>query len=239
MPTLLYALVQHDDIAKFELEDGLVREAAASLLAQPSTISDIAIDTLTSATFDDRLPAGTGTSARGFDALLRITASDENDARPTELDDLVATVARVVGRWPVASREIASRGDSWLGTSTPGVKLNLLLSRGPGIDLSSYDGWLRDETQSTAEALDRVGVRSISPIDGTEFPSFDTLLEFSFPSQELVNSSLDGGSLSGIVGSELLDPAQLRMFATSEHILKPNENAWEMHEAKGRSLGSE
>lgn len=239
MHTLLYALAQHEDIAKFELEDGLVREAAASLLAHPSTISDITIDTLTSATFDDRLPEGAGTSPRGFDALLRITASDERDTRPNAFDELVMNVARVVGRWPVTTREITSRSDSWRGTSTPGVKLNLLLSRGPGIDLSSYEGWLLDEVQAAVERTGSVGVRSISPIQGGDPASFDTLLEFSLPSQELLTSTLDEGHLSGILESELLDPAQLRVFATSEHVLTPNENAWELSEGAGRSISVE
>lgn len=228
MPTLLYALVQHRDIAKFEFEDGLVRQAAASLLAEPSTISTIAVDTLTSTTIENIGQPPMGSTV--IDALVRITAEEEVDARPVGFEELVSDVARVVGIWEVDVRDLAVRTDSWRGTSTPGVKLSLMLRRGPGIDLGSYEGWLRDETKSLLGSLDSAGVRTLVPRQPPGDDDFDTLLEFSFPTESALTTALANRTLAPILESELLEPSSLTVLATAEHILRPNENAWELGE---------
>lgn len=226
MNTVVYALSPHFDIAKFELEDGLVRQAAASLLAAPSTITQITVDIATAGVVDVDTPH----SAPSFGAMLRIAADSMSDAQPTDLAELVADVVGVVAAWTVTTSVLAERDDHWIGSSTPGVKLVAFLTGGPGIDSGSYDGWLRDAAMTVATELDGVGVALLSPNDpliGDE--RFDTILELSFPGQAELEKALAEDTLQPILGSELLDLGKTQLVTTAEHRLVPNENAWEMH----------
>lgn len=226
MNTVVYALSAHFDIAKFELEDGLVRQAAASLLAAPSTIAQITVDIATAGVVDVDTPH----SAPSFDAMLRIAADSMSDAQPPDLAELVADVVGVVGAWTVETSVLAERDDHWIGSSTPGVKLVAFLTSGPGIDRGSYDGWLRDAAMTCAAELDGVGVALVSPNDplvGVE--RFDTILELSFPGRAELEKALAEKTLQPILGSELLDLGKTQLVTTAEHRLVPNENAWEMH----------
>lgn len=227
MHTAVYALAQHDDIAKFELEDGLVRQAAVSLLAAPSSIRSIAIHVPKA----HEVSVGLGSRPAGYDALIEITAGEEHDTRPKEFDNLIFDVARPIGAWSVSTTQIAERSDEWIGTATPGITLTLLFSRAPGIDLNSYDGWLRDALMSCVERLDDCAVRMLSPstvlLPGDEF---ETMLEFSFPTTSALEQAIADHAFAPVIGSELLDVGSIRSQSSVEHRLVPNENAWEMHE---------
>ncbi len=232
MHTVVYALLPHSDIAKFEIEDGLVRGAATELLAAPSSISRVSVDIATAGVVDFDSPHETPS----FDALFRITAESMSEARPAHLDDLVAEVAGVVGAWTVSTVTVAERDDEWIGVATPGVKLVALLTSGPGIDRGSYDGWLRDALMTCADDLDGVGVAYHTPgetLVGTT--GFDSMVEFSFPTQDGLEQALETHTLQSILGSELLDSDETQAFTAVEHLLTPNENAWEMHNSADHS----
>lgn len=226
MFTVTYAMVKHDDVAKFDLEDGLVREAAQSLLETPSTTEQIRIDLPR----EDEVPLGLAHRDPALDALVTIAAGSEEDARPANLADLVGDVARVAGAWSVQSLTIAEREDSWIGSATRGITVHLLCNRGAGIDQTSYDAWRRDALKTCADTLDGVGVREYT-VDAVlvEGDGFDTHVEFSFPTEAELDEALAANVLSSVVDSELLEESSVRLFTATQQLLAPNENAWEMH----------
>lgn len=225
MFTVTHAMVKHDDVAKFDLEDGLAREAAMALLESPSTIEEIRIDLPR----EDVLELGREHRSVGFDALVTITAGSEQDARAGSLDDLVVDVAQVGGAWSVVTTNIAEREDTWVGSATRGLTVHLLCNRGAGIDQSSYDAWRRDALKTFADTVDGIGVREDSTdavlVDGD---GFDTHVEFSFPTDAHLDEAIASNALSAIVDSELLEEGSVRVFAATQHVHVPNENAWEM-----------
>jgi hypothetical protein len=226
MHTVVYALAQHDDIAKFELEDGLVRRAAVELLAAPSSISSIVVHIPRA----EEVRFDVATRPPGYDALLEISAGDERDTKPKEFDELTVDVALPIGAWSVSTVQIADRSDSWIGTATPGITLTILFTRAPGIDRNSYDGWLRDALKSCVERLDDVAVRQLSPLTALlPGDDFETMLEFSFPSASALAQAVADQAFTPVIGSELLDPTSIRSQSSVKHRLVPNENAWEMH----------
>lgn len=232
MHTVVYALVPHSDIAKFEVEDGLARGAAAELLAAPSTISQVVVDIATAGIIDVDSPH----TPPGFDALLRVSAESMADAQPAHLAELVADVASVAGAWTISTISIAEREDDWIGSATPGVKLVALLSSGPGIDRGSFDGWLREALLTCANDLAGVGVVTHTPEETLEGSrQFDSLVEFSFSTQDGLAHALEAHMLQSVLGSELLDSDKTQVFTTVEHLLTPNENAWEMHDSADAS----
>ena len=101
MHDAFYALAAHEDIAKLELEDGLLRHAAVELLSKRSSIRQIVVDLTRARSIDLGVPA----RPADFDASVRITADSEEDAHPDALADLVLDVASIVGTWTVANHE--------------------------------------------------------------------------------------------------------------------------------------
>ncbi len=223
MYDVFYTLDGHDDIAKLELEDGLVRHAAVELLSKRSFIRQIVVDVPRARSIDLGIPA----RPAGFDASVRITADREEDAHPDALADLVLDVANIVGTWTVANHETTELPKVWIGTATPGVKLMFLFNRAAGIDITSYDTWLQDAIASCESRLHDAGVRYFSPLTASEHgDDFDTIAEFSFVSEDALDDAIEERALSPLVGSELLDPDSVRIQATIEHRLLPNKNAW-------------
>ncbi len=232
MHTVAFALLSHSDIAKFELEDGLARGAATKLLASPSTISRVSVDIATAGVINFDPPHG----APPFDALFRITAASMSEAQPSNLDKLIADVATVVGSWTISTVTVAEREDQWIGSATPGVKLVAFLVSGPGIDSGSYSGWLRDALMTCADDLDGVGVTHIIPEETLSGATqFSSMIEFSFPTQDGLAQALAAHTLQPILESELLDSDKTQMFSAVEHLLTPNENAWEMYNSANPS----
>ena len=230
MPTLLYALAMHDDIARFDLEDGLARRAAASLLESPSSITEVRVDLPLAGTLDLSSTA----HATLPDALLTIEAGAESDARPSNLDELVVEVAQIVGAWSVSTTSITDRGDTWVGSATRGTTLHVLCSSGPGIDQSSYDAWRRDALKTCADELEGIGIREQTVLDTLiAGDGFETHIELSFPTVAGLDEAIASRAVAPIIESELLDPTSVRAFAASQHVHVPNENAWEMHASSG------
>lgn len=222
-----YALVRHDDVEKFELEDGLVRHAGKALLAEPSSLKQVALDIRRAAT--DALGLGIGPTK--FEASIRLTASEEFDVRPAALPELVADVARIVGAFTITTHELADLGTSWLGTATPGTKLSYFLECSPGIDRSDHDRWIDDAMQSCLERMDGVAVRHHRPISElSPGIAFDTIAEFTFPTEASLLSAAETHALTPLIGSELLDSASTRVLASVEHRLVPNQNAWDIRD---------
>ena len=223
MHDAFYALAAHEDIAKLELEDGLLRQAAVELLSKRSSIRQIVVDLTRARSIDLGVPA----RPADFDASVRITADSEEDAHPDALADLVLDVASIVGTWTVANHETTELPKVWIGTATPGVKLMFLFNRAAGIDITSYDTWLQDAIASCESRLHDAGVRYFSPLTAFQHgDDFDTIAEFSFVSEEALDDAIDDRAFSPLVGSELLDPDSVRLRPTIEHRLLPNKNAW-------------
>jgi len=227
MHTVVYALVPHSDIAKFEVEDGLARGAATNLVSAPTSISQVAVDLATAGTVD----LDSTYTAPAFGALMRISAESSSDAHPGDIDDLVGEVASVVGAWAVTSSVIADRADSWVGSATPGVKLIGLLTSAPGIDAKSFDGWVRDAVATCSSELSGVGVRLHTPQEALIGAStFDNIVELSFSTHEQLEGALATHGVRQLLQSELLNADTTQVFTAVEHLLTPNENAWELHD---------
>lgn len=228
MPTVVYALAKHDDVAKFELEDGLARHTATELLSAPSSIAQIITN------FPRAESPATGFEHRGadVDALFAISAEAESDAHPASFDGLIVDVARVVGAWTVTATEIAQRTDTWVGSATTGANLSVLFSRGPGIDQNSYDAWLRDVLMTAAESMDGTGISHFTT-DGVLVggDGFDTWIEFSFPSEDALTDAFERKLLAPLITSKLFDENSVRVFASVQHVHVPNENAWQVFES--------
>lgn len=218
-----YALAGHGDIARLELEDGLVRGAAVELLSRRSSIRQIVVDLPRARSVD----LGVSSRPAGFDASMRITAEREADAHPDVLADLVLDVASVVGTWSLANHESSELPKEWIGTATPGAKLMFLFNRAAGIDITSYDTWLQDAIASCQSRLDGAGVSYFSPLTAFQHgDDFDTMAEFSFATEDALDAAIEDRALSPLLGSELLDPDSVRIRPTVEHRLVPNENTW-------------
>jgi hypothetical protein len=218
-----YALAAHDDIEKFELEDGIVRHAGAELLAEASTIERIIVD----APSERRPEPAADTPRVPWGSSITISARDAADCRPAALDELIFDVALVVGAWTVASVDVAEFERDWIGRATPGGKISFLLRRSAGIDQSSYENWLSNAMIESTNRLGDVGSRYVLPRDafvpGVEF---DTIASFWFPDDHALEAAVDGDGFGPLIASDLVDRTATRTHLSVEHRLIPNPNTW-------------
>ncbi|MFT7474610.1 MAG: hypothetical protein ACI81L_001535 [Verrucomicrobiales bacterium] len=218
-----YALAAHDDIEKFELEDGVVRHAGAALLAETSTIERIIVD----APSERRPEPPADRPAVPWESSITISAREAADCRPPELDELIFDVARVVGAWTVASVDVAEFERDWIGKATPGGKLSFLLRRSAGADQGSYENWLSDAMVECTNRLGDVGGRYVLPLDAfVPGAEFETIASFWFPNDEALKTAMEGDGFGPLLASHLVDHAATRTHFSVEHRLVPNPNAW-------------
>lgn len=220
----LFTLRSHSDIAKFELEDGVVRTAAAGLLADESTISQLLVDMSTERTL--ALTAEVHTPQ--WESSVIISSADEGDADADVLAELVVDVATVIDHWPVMLIEISDLDGTWVGSATPGPKVSFVVRRSSGIDSASFNGWLRDTLSDALAKSPGIGARAIAPLDTDGQAPRDSILSFWFPDEAALNDAVTNQLFASLLGAELIDADSIRSWSTVEHRLTPNPNAWAM-----------
>ncbi len=220
----LFTLRSHSDIAKFELEDGVVRTAAASLLAEESTIRHILVDVSTERTL--ALMAEVHTPQ--WESSVLVSCADEGDADADVLGELVVDVASIIDHWPVLMIEVSDLDSSWVGSATPGPKVSFVVRRSSGIDSASFNGWLRDTLSDALAKSPGIGARSLAPLDTDGQPSRDSILSFWFPNEAALNDAVSKQLFAPLLSAELIEADSIRLWSTVEHRLTPNPNAWAM-----------
>lgn len=220
-----YALTAHVDVAKFELEDGIIRVAGASILRHESSISRILVDV----PMERRLVLDVPTVKPGWDAIVIISANMPPDCLREDLAPLVLDVATVGPPIMVSVVDVLDVPEPWIGSATPGPKVSLVLRRSAGVDMKSYDLWLHEAVEDCASRIDRGGCRAITPKrDDDRDARFDTIASFWFPTEEALTDALAAQALAPLTSSHLIDAATIGTMSSTEHRLTPNPNAWKM-----------
>ncbi len=221
----LHGLICHADATRFEIEDGLVRHAPAALLAEETSVSSIVVDLGITAR-PDLLTEETDreTPVPEHNALILITADDEESAQPANLGDLVADVAIVGPSWASRTVDVAELAKPWLGAATPGPKISALFNPSGGVDSPQY----RSDVQSLAEGacatFGDVGCR-ICFID--EGPAvFTTSISFWFASPQHAKDARATGGFEQLVYPTLIDSHSLSFVEAVEHVIVANPNIW-------------
>ncbi len=224
MPHTLFTLAAHSDVAKFELEDGVVRSAAGAILRNESTITRLLIDVPTERT----LQFSVDTLAPEWDATMLLTAGSAADCLPANIDELVVDTAVINGHWDAAVLELRDIDKDWIGTATPGSKISFVLRRSAGVDPASFDGWLSAAATDLAERMDDGGARIVTPVRGSDDAPFDSIASFWFSREDGLAAAIDAQLFASILASHLVDDGSVRAMSSVEHRRHPNPNAWEM-----------
>jgi len=215
-------LAAHSDIAKFEFEDGVVRDAVATLLSNESTISHILVDLA----IERELALAPPIERADWDGSVLIGASNAEDANPQKLAALVSDVASVVSSWSANVTEVSDLDMTWVGTATPGAKVSIVLSRSAGVDAASFDSWLIESLADAVAQMPEIGCRAITSLP--ESNPAKAIASFWFPTEASLNAATDAQLFAPIVSAHLIDVEQTRALTTIEHRLSPNPNAWSM-----------
>lgn len=224
MEHAFFALAAHSDVAKLELEDGIVRGAASAILRDQSTIARIVVDVPT----ERSRQLSVETLATSWDAVMIISAEDPADCVPPNVDELLVDVATVSGQWNVTISELRDIEKDWVGAVTPGQKVSFVLQRSAGVDPASFDGWLSAAGQDCAERMDDGGCRVATPSRGTGDAPFDSVISFWFPTEQAFDDAIDSQLFASILTSHLVDNGSIQALWSVEHRRLPNPNAWEM-----------
>ena len=225
MPHTLFTLAAHSDVAKFELEDGVVRSASGAILRNESTITRLLIDVPTERT----LQFSVDTLTPEWDATLLISAGSAEDCIPVDADELLVDTAVITGRWDVTVVELRDIDKDWIGTATPGSKISFVLTRSAGVDSAGFDGWLSGAATDLAERMDDGGARIITPVRGSANAApFDAIASFWFASEDGLAEAIESQLFASILASHLVDDGSVRAKPSVEHRRQPNPNAWEM-----------
>lgn len=218
MTERLFALNSHLDMTRFEVEDGLLRNAAADLLSNESAIETITIDIGL-----QRLPESVGEPLGTIDSLFLIKASNPDDATPAHFEELVASTASVAGSWTVETIPVTRLKKSWSGTATPGPKLNAFFRTDKTGDTSRER--IVDVTGTIAADLGDVGSRVTFVSAGQEAP-FESAISLWFADVASAKDALAGPAYTTFFNSSLVDRESLGLYRTTEHVLTANPNIW-------------
>lgn len=219
-----FTLQSHLDVTKFEFEDGVIRNAAASLLREESTIRHILADLPTERAF----PLDGDIDFPKWDGSILISSAEPDDVDPTLLAELLIDVAAVVENRSVTVIDGSDLEAKWVGTATPGPKISFVTEPGSGIDGPSFAAWMRDMLDDVAANYPGIGCRGIGPIDIAPSTSADAILSFWFPDSGLLDTALAERFYDPIVNAGLVEAGSVRAWSTVEHRLAPNPNAWDM-----------
>ncbi len=221
----LLALRAHRDLAKFDLEDGLLRSIVAQRLTEPSSITRVVVDL---ATEDQRgVSADDGVAPHELDALVWISADDVADLDPRTLPVPLDHVAAEIAGWMIESVEVRDLDRGWVGTATPGLKLVFLLSAQDGVSDADFDGWLRDTAETCASRMVTGGLsyhRMLSPI--VDSPDVDAVVAFWFRSAGRLEEAESYGVFDPVHTAEVVDAEATTRLVTVEHRIHPNPNVW-------------
>ncbi len=215
----LYTLRPHGDTNKFEVEDGVIRGAVATLLSVRSSISEVLVDIPRDLGAEDAF----GISGAVDGVLIAISAEMDIDAQP-DMSALSERFATVDTFGEVERIEIAEREKTWPGTATPGTAVRLRAEGGPGVDLPSLTNWVREGLSSCAQKLPGVGIRAMVAGEGSALTAVN--ISLSFPLGEDPADNLTSRALKPLLESELLDPESLTANMITEHRIFPNPQTW-------------
>ena len=220
MAQRLHVLSCHPDATRFEIEDVLVRQTAASLVRKETALESVIVDVGVHVRASLR-PDPHGFES--FDALMWISGADHADTQPSELESLVSEAALVTGSWSVSSHEISELSKPWLGQATPGPKVSIVFAR-TSADSPDYRAGLAALANETREFLGDVGCRIIS-VDDAGGP-FDAAVVFWFANPEAADQAFRTNGFDRIITSPLVDRDSVVVLEMIEHRIAPNPNIW-------------
>jgi len=221
MHAVYFEVAPHQDIARLDLEDGLIRQAAASLTATASTIKEIVVDVPRERTID---LAGSNDGPSASPAVV-IEAEEEGDTA-VELDHLLAEVATVQSAWSAKLSTLIEPSREWAGVVTPGVKLRLSGSAAPGINSASFEQFVADSLLRCADRCDGLLALTLAQSIGQASNPPHAVAGFSFVDDQALDAALVASAFTPFARSELMQAASLHIAAVSEHRIAPNPNTW-------------
>ena len=224
MPEFLHGLNRHPDATRFEVEDGLVRHAAASLLAEKTTITSIIVDVEA----HERIrPGATSESihpARAFDAFITVSGTGDEVSTPN-LADLVSEVAVIGASWKTSSTEISELQNPWVGAATPGPKITAFFRPASSVSSPEYRSGVEELATMVSSSLSDAGSRVIHLEDGAA--PFATAMSFWFVNASSADDAFGAVLVEQLSDSSLVDSSSLVFVEAIEHRIVPNPNAWE------------
>ena len=220
-----HALTCHPDVTRFEIEDGLVRTATASLLSQETTISSVIADVEIHAHsgFDAKSNVDIASIAQ-YNSSLLISSTDEAATSPEHLAELVAEVAVVGSSWRVSITELSELEKPWIGAATPGPKITVFANPDSAVDSPQYRSDIEELAGEVCAAIGDVGSR-ISYIDDGSAP-FTTAISFWFASPRSAEAAVESGEFERMYDSALLESDSILFVESIEHRIIPNPNTW-------------
>ncbi len=219
MHHVLYCLTSHPDVTRFEVEDGVVRQAAAELLSEETTIDTIAID------LGIFVREGAAeTPAAGYDVLVSISGGTAEDVSPSEFAELVAEVAVVSSSTPISIDELSQLEKEWVGTTTPGPKVTAHFNPAAS-DSADYRDQIEALARSVVASIGNVGCRVVhsTPTDGWPFA---TSLGYWFANNAEAKEAFERDAFDLLSSSSLIAPNSFVLTESIEHRIAPNPNTW-------------
>jgi len=211
-----FHLTAHDDVNTLELEDGLIRTAVAELITQPSTINEIVVD------IPRQRAIELGDAPAAPLVSLVISAEEADDTVPN-LQPLVAEVAVINDSWQAQLIQLLPITRSWVGNTTPGVKVSAYVEAAPGIDAAALTAFLKNIGEDAAEIDEVVAGELLSPSDR----SARSILSLQVDPEAELDALLSSGAFETLSKSELIETSSLAASAASEHRIVPNPNTWQ------------
>ncbi len=220
MAETLHALTCHLDATRFEIEDILVRQTAASLVGQETGLESIIVDVGVEVR---SAQAPEPTTLSSISALMWFSGATEAETRPTALDDLVVEAALVTGSWEMTTYEISELSTSWVGQATPGPKITIAFNRTAG-DSPDYREELTEIAHEVAALLGDVGCR-IAITDDETCP-FEAAIVYWFASPSAAEQAFRTNGFDRVITSPAVDRDSVVVLEMIEHRIRPNPNNW-------------
>lgn len=220
MHQTLFTLRAHDDINKFEREDGVIRGVVAALLAEESSIVEIRADIPRDLSADLELHVPCPTD----NISIQIVAEEEADANP-DLSTLASEFATLHGTGAVTRLDVSQIRREWVGTAVPGVALRITANRAPGIDLRSFTQWVSDSLERCSRHFSDIGTYATVAHDtSVSVPAVTAYLQF--PDEKAVAMAINEGKIAPMLDGELLDRNTVTADLVTVHRVLPNPNIW-------------
>lgn len=227
-----YGLTSHPDVTRFEVEDGIVRHAAAELLSEETTVDNITID------LGVQVRQGSDESAlAAFDTMMSISGVTEADVAPAMLADLIAEVAVIAAASPVEIIEISRLEKPWIGTPTPGPKVTAHVNPAAA-DSPAFRSGIQELAASVGVSLGDVGARVMFGEQSEAWP-MTASISYWFPNARAAAVALEGERFHALVSSSLIQPDSVVLVEAIEHRVTPNPNTWGSKDLDARASRSQ
>lgn len=214
-----YALMSHPDVTRFEVEDGVVRHAAAELVSEETTIDNIMID------LGVQVRRGNPEHpVAALDTVLSISGATEADVTPPGLADLIVDVAVVAATVPLEIVEVSQLEKSWIGTMTPGPKITAYWNPATA-DSPAYRSSVEELAATVASALGDVGCRVSFGERSDDWP-VTTSISYWFANPGAAGDALAGDVFDALDNPDLVAPESFLLVEAVEHRVIPNPNNW-------------